>query len=395
MARLRVIKDLSGAQIDEGLALFMPGPNTYTGEDSLELNLHGGKAVIEHTLKTLTAMEGVRLAEPGEFTRRAFENGKLDLTQAEGVADLIEAETSAQKAQALRQLDGALSETYSDWQRQLTEILALLEVSIDFPDEGDAPETVDTPAMEKLEALRIQIVNALGDDGIGERIRDGFRIAIIGPPNAGKSTLLNRFARRDAAIVTDIPGTTRDVIEVRTHMGGVVVWFVDTAGIRETQDIVEAEGVRRARLAAELADLRIYLVDGGGAGDWPVRIASHDLIVVNKSDLGIASRETADFRISARTGEGIGALEAHLQAWLSERVSTHEAPVITRTRHRAGLTSGLAHLESGAELIRSGAGAELAAEEVRLAARALSSLIGEVGVEDVLGAVFSEFCIGK
>ena len=320
MARLRVIKDLSGVQIDEGLALFMPGPNTYTGEDSLELNLHGGQAVIEHTLKTLTAMEGVRLAEPGEFTRRAFENGKLDLTQAEGVADLIEAETSAQKAQALRQLDGALSETYSDWQRQLTEILALLEVSIDFPDEGDAPETVDAPAMEKLEALRIQIVNALGDDGIGERIRDGFRIAIIGPPNAGKSTLLNCFARRDAAIVTDIPGTTRDVIEVRTHMGGVVVWFVDTAGIRETLDIVEAEGVRRARLAAETADLRIYLVDVGGAGDWPVRIASHDLIVVNKSDLGIASRETADFRISARTGEGIGALEAHLQAWLSERL---------------------------------------------------------------------------
>ena len=394
-ARLRVIKDLSSAQIDEGLALFMPGPDTYTGEDSLELNLHGGQAVIEHALATLTSFEGVRLAAPGEFTRRAFENGKLDLTQAEGVADLIDAETAAQKTQALRQLDGALSDTYSDWQNQLTEILALLEVSIDFPDEGDAPQTVDAPALKKLETLRTQMTEALGDGGIGERIRDGFRIAIIGAPNAGKSTLLNRLAKRDAAIVTDIPGTTRDVIEVRAVMAGMVVWFVDTAGIRETEDVVEAEGVRRARAAEESADLRIYLVDGSSPFDQPEKLSPLDLVVINKSDLGIASRETSEFLISAKTGDGMGALEAHLKRWLTDRVSSSEAPVITRARHRSGLQSGLAHLESSVDLIHAGSGAELAAEDVRLAARSLSSLIGEVGVEDVLGVVFSSFCIGK
>ena len=394
-ARLRVIKDLNGEQIDEGLALFMPGPDTYTGEDSLELNLHGGQAVIEHALRALTSIDRVRLAEPGEFTRRAFENGKLDLTQAEGVADLIEAETTAQKAQALRQLGGALSETYADWQNELTEILALLEVSIDFPDEGDAPQTVDAPAIKILETLRTQMSDALGDGSIGERIRDGFRVAIIGPPNAGKSTLLNRLAKKDAAIVTDIPGTTRDLIEVRTVLAGMVVWFVDTAGIRETEDAVEAEGVRRARAAEEAADLRIYLVDGSAAFERPSKLGTDDLLVINKSDLGIPLHEASDFQISAKTGDGFGDLESRLRGWLTERVSTSESSVITRARHRAGVQSGLAHLEAAAELVQAGAGAELAAEEVRLSARALSSLIGEVGVEDVLGAVFSSFCIGK
>ena len=394
-ARLRVIKDQNGAVIDEGLALFMPGPDTYTGEDSLELNMHGGQAVIEHALRALTSFDGVRLAEPGEFTRRAFENGKLDLTQAEGVADLIEAETEAQKSLALRQLGGALSDTYAKWQNELTEILALLEVSIDFPDEGDAPQAVGAPVIKKLETLRTQMTEALGDGGIGERIRDGFRIAIIGPPNAGKSTLLNQLAKRDAAIVTDIPGTTRDVIEVRAVIAGIVVWFVDTAGIRDTEDVVEAEGVRRARAAEESADLRIYLVDGSHDAVPPARLNAEDLVVTNKSDLGIASRETSDFMISAKTGDGIPGLEAGLKSWLMDCVSASEAPVITRARHRAGLQSGLAHLESAAELVRAASGAELAAEEVRLSARALSSLIGEVGVEDVLGAVFSSFCIGK
>ena len=395
MARLRLVKDLTGDQIDEGLALYMPGRDTYTGEESLELYLHGGQAVIEHTLTTLTAIDGVRLAEPGEFTRRAFENGKLDLTQAEGVADLIEAETAAQKSQALRQLGGALSATYSDWQKQLTDILALLEVSIDFPDEGDAPQTVDAPALKKLVTLRTQMIDALGDGGIGERIREGFRIAIIGPPNAGKSTLLNRLAKRDAAIVTDIPGTTRDVIEVRTVMAGVVVWFIDTAGIRETDDVVEAEGVRRAEAAAEAADLRIFLVDGSDVIAMPERFDPHDLVIVNKADVASVSHETADLEISALTGEGVETLESRISEWLSLAVKKAESPVITRARHRAGLTAGAVHLDSAEALIQSGEGAELAAEEVRLAARALSSLIGEVGVEDVLGSVFSSFCIGK
>jgi len=396
MARLRVVKDQNGEPIDEGLALFMEGPETYTGEDSLELFLHGGQAVIEHALTTLASIDGVRLAEPGEFTRRAFENGKLDLTQAEGVADLIEAETTAQKAQALRQLDGALSGTYADWQSQLTEILALLEVSIDFPDEGDAPQKVDGPALERLAKLRIQIVNALGDGGVGERIRDGFRVAIIGPPNAGKSTLLNMLAGRDAAIVTDIPGTTRDVVEVRLRLGDAIVWLADTAGLRETDDVVEAEGVRRAAREAELADLRLHVIDAADPSPPSGPVKPQDIVLFNKSDLRPAAlAPDGALPISSDTGDGIDRLRAALSSWVKQQTSRSEATVITRARHRAGLTAGVVHLESAEALTVSGDGAELAAEEVRLAARALSSLIGEVGVEDVLGSVFSSFCIGK
>jgi len=395
-ARLDLVKDLSGDVIDEGLVLYMAGPRSYTGEDSLELYLHGGQAVIEHVLTTLTAMENVRLAEPGEFTRRAFENGKLDLTEAEGVADVIEAETRAQKSQALRQLGGALSETYRGWQTALTEILALLEVSIDFPDEGDAPQTVDAPSLKRIHTLRTEIESALGDNGIGERIRDGFRIAIIGAPNAGKSTLLNRLAGRDAAIVTDIPGTTRDVIEVRRVMGGAVIWFADTAGLRETDDVIEAEGVRRAEAVAAEADLRIYLVDAEDRTTPPPSKAHpSDLIVLNKVDKTGHLSGQFDLSMSAKTGEYVEALEARITDWVQSAMAKHEAPVITRARHRAGLTASLTYLQSACERIETGEGAELAAEDVRLAARALSSLVGEVGVEDVLGAVFSEFCIGK
>ena len=396
MARLRTLRDDAGTHIDEGLALFMAGPDTYTGEDSLELFLHGGQAVIEHALAALTAIEGVRLAEPGEFTRRAFENGKLDLTQAEGVADLIEAETASQKTQALRQLGGALSEIYADWQAQLTDILALLEVSIDFPDEGDAPEKVDAPALKKLETLRVQMVNALGDGGIGERIRDGFRVAIIGPPNAGKSTLLNALAGREAAIVTDIAGTTRDVVEVRLRLGGAIVWLADTAGLRETEDVVEAEGVRRAAKAAEQADIRLHVIDGADPSPPLGPVEPQDIVLFNKADLrpeGLAPDGAVP--VSAASGQGVGRIRNMLDHWVRQQTDLGEASVITRARHRTGLTAGTAHLESAAHLIQSGEGAELAAEEVRLTARALSSLIGEVGVEDVLGSVFSSFCIGK
>jgi len=398
-ATLTRFRDEDGHLIDEGLVVFMPGPHSYTGEDTLELYLHGGPAVINHAISTLTSEPGVRLAEPGEFTRRAFEAGKIDLTEAEGVADIIEAETNAQKAQALRQLSGGLTQQYDQWRAELTGILALIEVAVDFPDEDDAPEETTAPVLRKLGALISDMEAALGDRGIGEKIRDGFRIAIIGAPNAGKSTLLNRLAGREAAIVTSLPGTTRDVIEIRRVMGGQIVWISDTAGLRETEDEIEAEGVRRAQKVAAEADLRVFMVDGSapdpGVLTSPYRLSS-DMVVVNKADADLAENLPAhDFRISAKTGDGVQTLERALSEFISARAASVEAPVITRARHRARLVEGLACLVAARDALELGTGAELAAEDVRMAIRHLGSVIGVVGVEDVLGAVFSEFCIGK
>ncbi|MBU2084894.1 MAG: tRNA uridine-5-carboxymethylaminomethyl(34) synthesis GTPase MnmE [Alphaproteobacteria bacterium] len=398
-ATLTDMTDDDGVLVDRGLALFMPGPGSYTGEDTLELYLHGGAAVIAHALETLTAHVGVRMAEPGEYTRRAFEAGKLDLTEAEGVADIIEAETVAQKAQALRQLGGGLSETYDQWRAELTGVLALVEVAIDFPDEGDAPQDTTAPILAKLGRVIGEMETALGDGGIGERIRDGFRVAIIGAPNAGKSTLLNRLARREAAIVTAKAGTTRDVIEVRRVLGGHVVWIADTAGLRVTVDEIEAEGVRRAEVAAREADLRLFVLDAGEPDTSHLSTEYRldtDIVVVNKSDLGAAPDGViADHVISARDGFGVDALEQAIAQFVDQYAASVEAPVITRQRHRARLTQGLSSLEAAQDALEQDVGAELAAEDIRMALRQLGSIIGVVGVEDVLGAVFSEFCIGK
>jgi tRNA modification GTPase len=398
-ATLTKFRDEDGNLIDEGLAVFMPGPHSYTGEDTLELYLHGGPAVTTHAISTLTSEPGVRLAEPGEFTRRAFEAGKIDLTEAEGVADIIEAETNAQKAQALRQLTGGLTEQYDQWRADLTGILALVEVVVDFPDEEDAPEETTAPVIRKLTRLIHEIEEALGDRGIGEKIRDGFRIAIIGAPNAGKSTLLNRLAGRDAAIVTSRPGTTRDVIEVRRVMGGQIVWLSDTAGLRETEDEIEAEGVRRAERVAAEADLRLFMVDGSapelGVLSSPFR-QSTDMVVVNKADADLASGlPEYDHKISAKDGDGVPELEKALADFISNKAASVEAPVITRARHRARLVDGLSCLIAARDALEHGTGPELAAEDVRLAIRHLGAVVGSVGVEDVLGAVFSQFCIGK
>jgi tRNA modification GTPase len=395
-ATLTKFRDEDGTLIDEGLALFMPGPHSYTGEDTLELYLHGGSAVITHSLETLTRQPGVRLAEPGEFTRRAFEAGKLDLTEAEGVADIIEAETEAQKAQALRQLTGGLTETYDRWRAELTGVLALIEVMVDFPDEGDTPEDTVRPILTKLGVIIAEFEEALGDRGIGEKIRDGFRVAIVGPPNAGKSSLLNRIARREAAIVTDIAGTTRDVVEVRLVLGGQVVWLADTAGLRETADIVEAEGVRRAERAAREADLRIHVIDGANPEPPVGPIEQQDIVVFNKADQrpGALAPQGA-LPVSAASGEGIEQLESRIGEFISKRAASVEAPVITRTRHREKLSAGLASLVQARQLLDEDMGAELAAEDVRMALRQLGAVVGTVGVEDILGAVFSQFCIGK
>ena len=395
-ATLTRFRDEDGNLIDEGLALFMPGPHSYTGEDTLELYLHGGPAVIKHSLETLARQPGVRLAEPGEFTRRAFEAGKLDLTEAEGVADIIEAETEAQKAQALRQLTGGLTETYDRWRAELTGVLALIEVMVDFPDEGDTPEDTVRPILDKLDLIIAELEDALGDRGIGEKIRDGFRVAIVGPPNAGKSSLLNRIARREAAIVTDIAGTTRDVVEVRLVLGGQVVWLADTAGLRKTADVVEAEGVRRAERAAREADLRIHVIDGANPATPAGPVEDLDIVVFNKADQRSgASAPGGALLVSAATGEGIEKLESLIGAFISNRAASVEAPVITRARHREKLSAGLASLVQARQLLEDDMGAELAAEDVRMALRQLGAVIGTVGVEDILGAVFSQFCIGK
>lgn len=384
----------TGDLIDTGLATFMPGPASYTGEDTLEISLHGGRMITELALKAIMAT-GARLAEPGEFTRRAFEAGKLDLTRAEAVADLIDAESEAQLAQALTQMDGALEKLYATWRAELTRCLALLEASIDFPDEEDAPDRVEAPVKETLRALESDLKSALEEGNITERIRDGFRVAILGKPNAGKSTLLNRLARREAAIVTDIPGTTRDVVEVRLVFGGYLVWVSDTAGLRETQDVVEAEGVRRAVKAAENADLRIWLTADGEEVDSNL-VKPVDLVVANKSDLGKTKSVSREIlQISAKSGFGIDVLEKKIVEHLVSLTRNVEAPMITRARHRQGIERALSYLEQAQSHLNLGVGAEFIAEDVRLGSRELATLTGHIDPETVLGAVFSSFCIGK
>ncbi len=393
-ATLVDLHDESRGVIDSGLAVFMPGPASYTGEDTLEISLHGGRIITELALKSIMSA-GARLAEPGEFTRRAFEAGKLDLTRAEAVADLIDAESEAQLAQALKQMDGALETLYDGWRHDLTTCLALLEASIDFPDEEDAPDRVDAPVRETLAALKKDLHLALEQGNITERIRDGFKVAILGRPNAGKSTLLNQLARREAAIVTDIPGTTRDVIEVRLTLGGYLVWISDTAGLRETSDIVEAEGVRRAMKTAEEADMRIWLYDSREDFD-SADVQPGDLVVANKCDLGEprnVSRET--LKITAKTGEGVSALEARIVHCLGGMAQGAGAPMITRARHRQGIERAMIHLVQAQDHLDSQTGAEFIAEDVRMASRELGTLTGHIDPDTVLGAVFSSFCIGK
>ncbi len=408
---VRVRHPGGGETIDEALALWFPAPHSETGEDVAELQLHGGQAVIAGVLDALGEIEGCRLAEPGEFTRRAFENGRLDLTAVEGLADLIGAETPAQRRQAFRQLKGLIGDRAEAWRRRLIEALALVEARIDFSDEADVPEDLIGPAVHAAQQLRSEIASALAGSGRGERLREGFVVAIAGPPNAGKSTLLNRLARRDVAIVSPYAGTTRDVIEVHLDLDGYPVTLLDTAGIRDSVEPVEREGVRRARERAAAADLVLWVTDA--SAEDPIANstgrmldASAVWLIQNKIDLAKPCTSRAQqskcdevqfiVSISAASGAGIDLLVERLAGFAKDYFSTVETGIVTRARHRHLFEETVAAIDRAlAEAAKPGAQEEFIAEELRLAATALGRLTGRIDVDDILDVIFRDFCIGK
>jgi tRNA modification GTPase len=387
-ASLRRLADPSGAVLDQALVLWMPGPASYTGEDSAELHLHAGPAVLDGVAAALVT-QGLRPAEAGEFTRRAFLNGRMALTEAEAVADLIAAETEAQRRQALQQLGGSLGRVFDDWALRLRHLLAEQEALIDFPDESDGADRGAGPVLALIGEIEAQ----LADERRGERLRAGLCIAISGAPNVGKSSLVNALARRDAAIVSSIPGTTRDVIEVRGIFGGVPVTLLDTAGLRDSIDPVEAEGVRRARARASEADLVLLLSEAGSgappSSEGALQVATSAIHIGTKIDLAPAPAGTLG--VSVVTGAGLGALRDRLDQEARRLTQQAGPPPLTQARHRAACLDAVHHLRGAA----GAPAAELRAEELRLAMRALGRVTGRVGVEDVLDSVFSQFCIGK
>lgn len=400
MATRALLRDTGQRPIDDAVVLWFPGPASATGEDVAEFHVHGGRAVLAALLGALAGFENVRPAEPGEFTRRAFENGKLDLTEAEALDDLIHADTDRQRSQALRQLKGLLGDKARDWRARIIEASALIEAGIDFSDEGDVPAELIGPALTKVKALLAEIEDVLAGQGRSERLRDGLVVAITGPPNVGKSTLINQLARREVAIVSPHAGTTRDIIEVQLDLDGYPVTMIDTAGIRETDDPVEQEGVRRARARAADADLVLWLTDSADVGkegksDGPARL----WLVRNKIDIeecgGSLAQSAGDrvFPISASRGDGLSDLMGAMVDFAQTAFGGDEAGVIGRTRQRTLLTETVASLRRFLDVV--GHGEELAAEELRAAANSLGRLLGRVDVEDILDVIFREFCVGK
>jgi tRNA modification GTPase len=423
-AALRRLRDGSGEAIDEGLVILFKGPASFTGEDVAEFHLHASPAV-EAAFLAAAAAHGCRLAEPGEFAKRALLNGKLDLAEVEGLADLLDAETALQRRQALGQFGGRLSAVAESWRGRLIAILAPLEAEIDFPDEGDIPASIAAHAGPAIDALAAELAAFLTTARAAKAIREGVKVAIIGAPNAGKSSLLNRLAGSERAIVAEAPGTTRDVVEARLDLGGVLVLLSDTAGLREeTSDFIELEGMRRTRMNAAEADIRLLMIDASGAsfrdggvsretfspatlpevaGAAPASLFRRgDFIVLNKIDrarglagasaLPPAGGETPVFPVSGLTGEGVEALVAALAGEAARRCGRAEAAGLTRARHVAAVEAAIRHLEAARERL---AAPELAAEDVRLAARSLGRITGAVDVEDVLASIFASFCIGK
>lgn len=382
------MRDSTGRTLDHALVLWFPGPGSYSGEDSAELHLHGGQAVLAGVVEALLQL-GLRPAEAGEFTRRAFLNGRLDLIEAEAIADLVDAETEAQRDQALRQYGGALSRIYQEWTGRVLRLLAQQEALIDFPDE-DLPADVEVALLGEIDAVERAIAEHLDDGQRGERLRDGLVFAIVGAPNAGKSTLMNALAGRDVAIVSPMPGTTRDVLEARVILGGVPVVLLDTAGLRDATEPVEAEGVARARRRLADADLAIVVLDPLLAVEPDIGVVRRVLRVATKADLVCGLWPDA-VTVSARTGRGMDELRAALERVAAELVAGSASPPLTRARHRAALSEARAYLGSA----RRASLPELRGEDLRLALHALSRLTGRTSVEDILDSVFRQFCIGK
>lgn len=393
-----LLRDASQQPIDDALVLWFPGPASATGEDVAEFHIHGGRAVLGALFRALSAFEDVRAAEPGEFTRRAFENGKLDLTEAEGLDDLIHADTDRQRRQALRHLKGLLGDKARDWRAQIIEASALIEAGIDFSDEGDVPAELIAPALARIKVLFAEIQEVLAAQGRSERLRDGLVVAIAGPPNVGKSTLMNQLARREVAIVSPHAGTTRDVIEVQLDLDGYPVIVIDTAGVRETDDPVEQEGVRRARARAAEADLVLWIVDGQHQeirqpGTAPVWVVRNKVDLLGAGAVSGRGEGGTDFKVSAGRGDGIPELIAGLVGFAQDYFGSGEGGLIGRERQRKLLQETASSLQRSMVVIQEGE--ELAAEELRMAAHSLGRLLGRVDVEDVLDAIFREFCIGK
>ena len=389
-AGLRKLSGENGAILDEGLVLWFPEGASYTGEPVVELHIHGGRATATAVLSALGAKEGLRLAEAGEFTLRALRNGRMDLPQIEGLADLIEAETEAQRKQAMRMFSGELGRKADDWSARMLRCLALLEAAIDFADE-EIPEEAVNEAKALAEGLAEELKAEIRGTEFAERVRDGFEVAIVGPPNVGKSTLLNFISKREAAIVSEHEGTTRDVIEVRMDLHGLPVTLLDTAGLRESADPVEGIGVNKARQRADAADLRIFLAQGDATEDLPVQMRPGDCRVQAKADLRPGTQEPA---VSGKTGQGVESLLDHVHSELAGRAAAVETA--TRERHRAAMESAVSALESCRhELNEDDRNLEIAAEELRAGARNLGVLIGKIETEEVLGEIFASFCVGK
>lgn len=414
MAARVLLHDANLLPIDDAVVLWFPGPASATGEDVAEFHVHGGRAVLAALFSAFSTFENVRAAEPGEFTRRAFENGKLDLTEAEGLDDLIRADTDRQRRQALRHLKGMLGDRVRDWRAQIIEAAALIEAGIDFSDEGDVPSELIGPALARIRVLLSEIQEVLAAQGKSERLREGLVVTIAGPPNVGKSTLMNQLARREVAIVSPHAGTTRDVIEVQLDLDGYPVTVIDTAGIRDTEDPVEQEGVRRARARAAEADLVLWLVDAqqeslreGAAPVWVVRNkidlyagkshkAGSAIDLAAAAQCGVSSGrggDEADFGISARRGDGIAELIEALVGFAQEYFGSGEGGLIGRERQRKLLQETALSLDRSISVV--GKGEELAAEELRMAVHSLGRLLGRIDVENILEVIFRDFCIGK